>query len=51
MRWAGIPVARGAFEASGASGSIEGRFYGGNHGEVGGVFERNGIVGAFGAER
>ncbi len=51
MRWEDIPVARGAFEASGATGSIEGRFYGRNHGEVGGVFERNGIVGAFGAER
>ena len=51
MRWTGISVARGAFEASGATGSIEGRFYGRNHGEVGGVFERNGIVGAFGAER
>ncbi len=51
MRWEDIPVARGAFEASDATGSIEGRFYGRNHGEVGGVFERNGIVGAFGAER
>ena len=51
MRWEDIALARGAFEVSGATGSIEGRFYGGNHGEVGGVFERNGIVGAFGAER
>ena len=51
MRWDDIPVARGAFRSSDATGSIEGRFYGAGHGEAGGVFERNGIVGAFGAER
>ena len=51
MRWEDIALARGAFEAGDAAGSIEGRFYGRDHGEVGGVFERNGIVGAFGAER
>ena len=51
MRWEDISVTQGAFEASGANGSIEGRFYGAGHGEAGGVFERNGIVGAFGATR
>ena len=51
MRWDDIPVARGAFRSSGATGSIEGRFYGAGQGEAGGVFERNGIVGAFGAQR
>ena len=30
---------------------ISGQFYGPNHEEVGGVFERNMIVGAFGAKR
>ena len=51
MRWDGISVAQGAFEASDMSGSIEGRFYGAGHNEAGGVFQRNGIVGAFGATR
>ena len=51
MRWDGISVARGAFEASDMNGSIEGRFYGAGHNEAGGVFQRNGIVGAFGATR
>ena len=32
-------------------GQISGQFYGPNHEEVGGVFERNHIVGAFGATR
>ena len=51
MRWEDISVARGAFEASDAGGSIEGRFYGSDREEVGGIFERSGIVGAFGATR
>ena len=51
MRWEDVSLAQGAFEAGDGTGSIKGRFYGRNHGEVGGVFERNGIVGAFGAER
>ncbi len=51
MRWEGISVAQGAFEASDMNGSIEGRFYGAGHNEAGGVFQRNGIVGAFGATR
>ena len=51
MRWDDIPVTRGAFRSGDPTGSIEGRFYGAGQGEAGGVFERNGIVGAFGAER
>ena len=51
MRWEDISVAQGAFRTSGMNGSIEGRFYGASHGEAGGVFERNGIAGAFGATR
>ena len=42
----------GAFIAGGVDGSyINGMFYGEGHEEVGGVFERDGIVGAFGASR
>jgi len=47
MTWTGIAVTAGAFAAT----SIEGRFYGPDHEEVGGVFERNEILGAFGAAR
>ena len=51
LRWEDLAVAEGAFQTSGRNGSIEGRFYGAGHDEAGGVFERNGIVGAFGATR
>jgi len=49
IRWTDIDMTRGAFQD--LSGSIQGRFYGTNHEEVGGVFERDDIVGAFGARR
>ena len=41
-----MPIRGGTFSGSG----IEGRFYGPNHEEVAGVFERNRLVGAFGAK-
>ena len=50
MNWTGIAVTGGAFAATSA-GTIEGRFYGPDHEEVGGVFERNEVLGAFGAAR
>ena len=37
----------GSFRASG----LDGRFYGPNHEEAGGVFERSGITGAFSLAR
>ena len=46
-----IPVVLGAFHAPDAIGSIEGQFYGSDHGEVGGIFERDRLIGAFGASR
>ena len=49
MKWKDIPLADGAFSAD--DGSIEGVFYGGNHDEVGGVFDKNDIIGAYGASR
>ena len=52
IRWEDIPVDQGAFEArDDVTGSIEGRFYGRSHGEVGGIFERDRLIGAFGAAR
>ena len=52
--WENIPTESGRFASrSGfvADGFVHGNFYGPNHEEVGGVFDRNQIVGAFGAKR
>ena len=51
MTWNNLPVTNGGFAAESNENSIEGRFYGPNHEEVGGIFERQTIVGAFGAKR
>lgn len=47
MRWDNVPVRDGSFEAPG----LHGHFYGTDHAEAGGVFNRNRITGAFGAAR
>ena len=47
MRWLGIPLADGAFQAEG----IEGRFYGPDHQEAGGLYARDSLTGAFGVAR
>lgn len=47
--WTDLTLTEGAFEHT--DGSIEGMFYGTTHDEVGGVFDRHEIVGAFGATR
>ena len=44
-------TARMAFDAGVAGNRIRGGFFGPDRGEVAGVFEQNGIMGAFGAER
>ena len=51
ITWQNIPVTSGSFSTGFIGNSIDGRFYGPNHEEVGGVFERNQIAGAFGAKR
>ena len=51
MHWSNIPVRSGAFSRGSDANSIQGRFYGTRHQEVGGIFERNRISGAFGAAR
>ena len=67
MEWSNIPSANGTFEAGESPGQqytetygeadpteanhIIGHFYGGDHQEVGGVFTKNSIQGAFGAKR
>ena len=47
MTWEGVAMRDGAFETP----ALSGRFFGPGHEEVGGVFDRDGIVGAFGARR
>ena len=57
MIWNGVPVSGGVFWSAGvesdppAESGIMGQFYGPDHEEVGGVFVRNQISGAFGAKR
>ncbi len=51
MTWQNLPVRDGRFGGGFDDPTIEGRFYGPNHEEVGGIFQRNRIVGAFGGKR
>lgn len=49
ITWENVPMRDGWFGTE--DGSLSGSFYGPNHEEVGGAFERGGLIGAFGAER
>ena len=51
LRWEDIPLVQGGFQSLDAAGSIKGRFYGADHQEAGGIFERNRLTGAFGGSR
>ena len=51
MTWQRVPLTGGSFHTGSLTNQISGIFYGPNHEEVGGVFERNMIVGSFGAKR
>lgn len=51
MTWQNLPVSNGRFGGDFDAPTLEGRFYGPNHEEVGGIFERNQIIGAFGGKR
>lgn len=52
MAWRGMAVEEGGFARRNApDDTITGRFYGPGEEEVGGVFERDGIAGAFGGRR
>ena len=52
MTWTNIPVRSGAFSRRNSSTHyIKGEFYGPRAEEAGGVFERNQLIGAFGAKR
>ena len=53
MGWSDLGLVDGVFtdSADGDARTITGAFFGSDHGEVGGVFDRNGVAGAFGAKR
>ena len=52
MRWMELPVIQGGFSRRGDVGAvIDGRFYGPEQREVAGIFERDGLAGAFGGRR
>ena len=52
MAWQGMAVEDGGFaQADAPDDTISGRFYGPSEEEVGGIFERAGIAGAFGGRR
>lgn len=54
LTWENIPTVLGRFvsqSGSVADGSVRGNFYGPNHEEVGGVFEHEQMLGAFGGTR
>ena len=49
LHWENVPLDAGGFNSSGANGFVAGLFYGPDHEDVGGVFERDRLLGAFGA--
>lgn len=49
IAWPSVPLENGVFTA--ADNSVKGHFYGSDHEEAGGVFSRDGIVGAFGTRK
>ena len=51
LSWDDLAVNNGLFSQGSGANSIDGTFYGDAHEEVGGVFERNNLVGAFGAKQ
>ena len=51
MVWTEVPLGNDGTFSSTTEGDIDGAFYGTGHTEVGGTFNRNNIIGAFGATR
>ena len=49
LTWSNLALDRGSFTSN--SGDIQGTFYGTDHEEVGGIFNRDNILGSFGATR
>lgn len=51
MTWSDVELNDGAFVVDEEDNRLEGTFFGESHQEVGGVFQRDGISGAYGAQR
>lgn len=52
VRFTGVPVdAEGEFEAGSVGNRVQGGFYGPDHAETAGIFEKSNIVGSFGAKK
>ncbi|MXX88867.1 MAG: transferrin-binding protein-like solute binding protein [Boseongicola sp. SB0677_bin_26] len=51
MRWDNVPMVRGGFRYGTDGNSVEGKFFGPDHEEAGGIFERDQVIGAFSAKR
>ncbi len=51
MSWLAIPITTDGTFSSTTGGDIDGAFFGSGHTEVGGTFNRDGIIGAFGGMR
>lgn len=51
MTWHDVPMTGGGFATGSDGNSIQRKFYGPDHGEAGGIFERDRVIGAFGAKR
>ena len=49
LRWEDVPLGADGFTSSNANGFVAGLLFGPDHEEIGGVFERNSLRGAFGA--
>ncbi len=49
--WTDVPVQDGAFSAGQEGDGVRGTFFGQSHIGVGGIFQGNGLMGAFGAQR
>lgn len=51
LQWDNVPVIDGSFQEGMGPDSLAGHFFGPNAEEMSGIFERNNLVGAFGAKR
>lgn len=51
FEWTDVPVEDGAFSAGTEGDAVQGTFFGRSHIGVGGIFQSDGLIGAFGAQR
>ena len=51
LSWINVPIENGQFTTEGTENLLDGHFFGPQHEEAAGIFERGELVGAFGAKR